>query len=571
MDFYSVASNVKGFFESQDSPGFGAALGGDGQAFNEALEEAMGKDGRGRKLLAAALNSKTLGARGNSLAGGFMKGYQAGEAVSGALDMAKAGLPSSFKKQVGLGILSMGRSGASSTSMQAGAALMDCGSSAEALNGLLNSFGAERGFLKLDKNALPALGKVLSDSGISDEKIDEFLGSLAAGSMGVDQLFQNLQKLDLSSEEKSGGLIASEGGLVAMGQFFNSLGASAETVNNLMNGFKPGERLTASALRELLGPNAEGILAPCLEQGDLNSLKSFLSSMGASERDFQSLKTLLTQTEGRLSTTDFLNFIENMGSTTAQSVTSSQLDMVKAVLENITRDQELAKTPVFDETLVKLQALGDQEVDENFMKLSPALQALRGGLSAQALNNASMNGQNGQGKSRDERETKEQYRQAVMAANSETGQAAMAETVETVQGYGGQESLARQISQKMAYSHRRGLHRLKMNLNPENLGKLDIELKVSGDQLVAHIRAENREAFEALAGEMEELKKSLAESGIELANITLALDDSAGGTSEFADLSSLKEKAAKNAASENILAAGAAEVNGAQGAVYRVV
>lgn len=225
--------------------------------------------------------------------------------------------------------------------------------------------------------------------------------------------------------------------------------------------------------------------------------------------------------------------------------------------------------PVFDETLVKLQALGDQDIDDDFMRLSPALQALRGGISGASQNAAfgGQSGQHGRNGQHDGRESKEQLRQNLYAVNSDSAPAAAVETVEAVQGYGGQESLVRQISQKIAYSHRRGLHRLKMNLNPADMGRLDIELKVQGDQLVAHIRAENRETYEALAGDIESLKAALAESGLEISNLTLAFDDQATGQTEFADLRGLKDQPL--AADEYIPGENAS--NAYQGSVYRVI
>ena len=140
--------------------------------------------------------------------------------------------------------------------------------------------------------------------------------------------------------------------------------------------------------------------------------------------------------------------------------------------------------------------------------------------------------------------------------------------METVQSYGGQESLARQISQKIAYSHRRGVHRLKMNLNPVDMGRLDIELKVQGDQLVAHIRAENRATYEALTGEIESLKTALAESGLEISNLTLAFDDQETGNTEFANLSGQMEQVLAAEARHPSVENPAAYY---QGSVYRVI
>lgn len=585
MDLFGALNTVANSLEP-NSAGLSsdASATPEGKHFGEILAQAMnqtdslGRNVNSRRILTSVLNNNSLSAQTNALAEGFMKGYRSGESIQAGLDLARTTLPSSYRKQVGIGLMALGREGSSVNSMRVGASLMDCASSGDALKNVLKSLGAERSVLKLDKSAIPALKQVLENSGADSDQINDILSDLMSSNMNIEQLFFKLEKLDLSAGGRSGGLTATEAGLSAMGQFFNSLGASPDLVNTLTSAFQTGEPVTAAALRDILGAGANELLAPCLSEGDLDSLRTFLGSMGATKGDFKSLANLLTQSGGRLSMTEFLTFLENMETTPAQPVTGSQLSMVKSILENINRESELAKTPVFDETLTRLQMMGDREIDDDFMNHSPALQALRGGLSVQSLNTTmgGQNGQSGQGR-KDGREAKEHYRQVLHAQSSETTPSAAIDTVEAVQSYGGQESLARQISQKISYSHRRSLHRLKMKLNPDNLGKLDIELKVKDDKLVAHIRAENREAYEALSAEIEDLKTALAEKGIEITAITVALDDMATGLSEFADLSGLKEQAgspAKNAGDElsTFLAARAdGNKNGRRGEIYRVV
>jgi flagellar hook-length control protein FliK len=240
-----------------------------------------------------------------------------------------------------------------------------------------------------------------------------------------------------------------------------------------------------------------------------------------------------------MSVNDFASFFDEMGPGQDVSVGGKELDLIKIILANITREQELAKTPVFDEILTKIQALGDQEIDGEFAKLSPALQALRGGISGENAESSlgGQMGQNGQNGQQHEQQSKEQYRQAMQAMQTGADVTAAGKEVSvTVQGYGGQESFARQISQKILYSHNKGIHRLRMKLNPERMGGLDIELKVKNGELTAHIKAESREAYEALAADIDSLKESLAEGGVKLGNMTLAFDDQENGRREFADL-----------------------------------
>ncbi|MDR1922099.1 MAG: flagellar hook-length control protein FliK [Candidatus Adiutrix sp.] len=472
----------------------------------------------------------------------FKKGWLAADKVKESLDLTGAAMPAGYKEQIGLGLMALGRAGSSVNSMKAGADLSGCRSALEALNGILSGLGAELSVLKLDKGALPTLGRIMSAAGVSDDRINEILAELAGGSMTMDQVFRQLQQVASGETSGSGGgLTATEDGLPALGQFFGSLGASPEMVDAITNGFKAGDAVTAASLREIIGNYDDGLLAPCLSDADAANLKNMLQSMGVGRRDMNTLSTLLTHSQGRLSMDGFLNFIEGMEKTPLQTATTADLNLVQALLEQTVQERQLVKTPVFDEIMIKMQALGDRQIDDDFMELSPALQALKGGIAGLKNDNAGLGGQadGRQGGREADQEAREHFRQALQAQNSETTPAAAMETAETVQGYGGQESLARQIGRKMIYSCRRGVHRLRMNLNPESMGRLDIELTVKGDQLAAHIRAENREAYEALTAEAEALKEALWAGGIEISDLTISFDDKESGRTESADLRAL--------------------------------
>jgi hypothetical protein len=240
------------------------------------------------------------------------------------------------------------------------------------------------------------------------------------------------------------------------------------------------------------------------------------------------LSLLLTQNEGQISLDNFLGFLASieqpMPSFSPTPVTAKEM---QNFLSQITRNDELVKTPVFNEILLKLGGLGDREITEEFRELSPALQALRGGISGIREAEQQRSGFNSNGRGSDSRE-REERRMAYSGIHSDAlasgaGITASSSFNEELQGYGARESLARQLNQKLIYSVKQGIHHLKMNLDPESLGRLDVELKVKGEKLTAHIRAENIEAYEALEKEVTALKESLAEAGLDL-NLTLSFD-----------------------------------------------
>ncbi len=518
----------------------------------------------------------------------FMKGGATRpEELAALMDSAKADLPKTFKKQLGQSLLALGQENRAGSSMKVGADLMGAQNGAAILKDMLGTLGGELPLLKLDKEALPALEELMLESGLEQAEVNDMLADLAKGDMELDTLFHDLSRA-VNDLEQKGSLVATKEGLAGLGQFFTDIGASPKVVESILGGFEPGEKITSAALKDLIGAADETLLNAPISEGNAETLVTALKVMGASPAQLNSLGNLLAESGGKMSVNDFAGFFDQMGPGRDVSVGTKELDLIKNILANINREQELAKTPVFNEILTKIQALGDQELDGEFTKLSPALQALRGGISAEnaessidnadpdgqserkgeqnPYNQSSQTGRDGQERSGQEHsgqrhsgqqysgqerpdqqnsgqerehEAREQYRQAAQAVLTGADVTASSlQTSETAQsyGYGGQDSVARQISQKILYSHNRGLHRLRMKLNPETLGGLDIELKVKDGELTAHIKAESRETYMALADEVDALKEALAEGGVKLSNMTLAFDDEETGRREFADL-----------------------------------
>jgi flagellar hook-length control protein FliK len=68
-----------------------------------------------------------------------------------------------------------------------------------------------------------------------------------------------------------------------------------------------------------------------------------------------------------------------------------------------------------------------------------------------------------------------------------------------------------------------GTHEIALQLSPENLGNLRIDLKLSGGRMDATVRAENPEAREALLRDIPALREALATSGITLSSFDVSL------------------------------------------------
>lgn len=73
-----------------------------------------------------------------------------------------------------------------------------------------------------------------------------------------------------------------------------------------------------------------------------------------------------------------------------------------------------------------------------------------------------------------------------------------------------------------------------MQLAPEHLGKLEIRLKKEGDRLLGRFRVDSREAKEAIDAQLPQLRESLAERGIHLAELTVFVRGDGSSNQSFA-------------------------------------
>lgn len=82
------------------------------------------------------------------------------------------------------------------------------------------------------------------------------------------------------------------------------------------------------------------------------------------------------------------------------------------------------------------------------------------------------------------------------------------------------------LSQQLAYFTRNGIHDAQLRLHPEELGSLQINLRLNNDQAQLHFVTENHQVRAALEAAMPHLRTSLAESGIHLGQSSVGADSS---------------------------------------------
>jgi flagellar hook-length control protein FliK len=447
-------------------------------------------------------------------------------------------LPQSYKNQLGSALMASGneKNGLNGWILAGG------GRPTGLLRDTLESLGGLGSRFNLNRDALSDLEGILAESGLEAERISELMAGLTAGPLTLDRVLMTAAKADaLASAEGLGAgimvdgftLTATPAGLNSLGQFFLSLGLSMESVKAATSSIAPGQSLTSFDLANMISAGGE-ILAPCLTEGDLTSLTAAFKSMGADQNILQQLNALLNQSSPTLNDlTGLLAFMEQPKPLTPDA--SASVKSVQNLLANTALDGTLVKAPLFNEIVLKLANLGDREISSDFVRLSPALQALRGGVSGLKDAQSEFGQGGGQNNFSDSREQATNSAQAI--SGDGTGKGTGAEVKSGLFGealsYSAGETLAKQIEQKLVYSARRGIQRLKINLAPESLGQLDIELKVEKEKLTAHIQAETVEAFEALEKELTSLKESLAQAGLELA-MTISYGNGGEGASTYA-------------------------------------
>jgi hypothetical protein len=452
------------------------------------------------------------------------------------------GLPYGFKSQVSRDLLMTGNleSGLNALSLERGKGAL------ELLKGALEGKDANLSLFSLGKEALPALESVLTASGADYEKIEELMGSLygEGGDLNLNKLLMTLSKAeggffngDSGNQE---GLVASVEVLNNLGQFLTSLGLSLEAVKNVITSVEPGSILPASDLRALIAASEGGnaILNSLISEGDLNFLSLALNSM-ADPTTINGINILLEGDNGQTTLSELLTFLSSREKPELVSSPVKTTEDIQTILSQIKSEGELVKAPVFNEIILKLSLLGDREIDKSFLDLSPALQALRGGLSYRgegaSAGGFSGGGGNSQGGSQNGSEKKDREERRFLMesqynANRDNGAvngSAMGTSLagslyEEVSGYSTGE-FGKRLRDKLVYSAKNGIRKLKMSLTPESLGSVDIELKVKGKDLTANIKADSLEAYRALEKEVMTLKRALAEEGLEL-KLTLSYE-----------------------------------------------
>ncbi|NUU65895.1 flagellar hook-length control protein FliK [Enterobacteriaceae bacterium BIT-l23] len=83
------------------------------------------------------------------------------------------------------------------------------------------------------------------------------------------------------------------------------------------------------------------------------------------------------------------------------------------------------------------------------------------------------------------------------------------------------------LGQQLAMFTRNGIHNAELRLHPQDLGALQLNIRMSQEQAQLHIVSDNHHVRAALEAAMPQLRTSLAEAGIELSQSSVSADNAA--------------------------------------------
>jgi hypothetical protein len=387
----------------------------------------------------------------------------------------------------------------------------------------LESLGLPTDSLTMPKESMDDLKKVLKESGFDDDQIEDIFAQLSEGELTVGRVIAVVNSFEPSMKKFK--LTVSEETIPLLGRFLEEIGLDAAEVQAILNELKPGDTFSASKLQQLITKNTDfNLKGDVFANVDMENLRDMLSSLGVEEEDMDRLWNTLTATKGKMSLEGFMGFLRSVDRPAA--LTKEQAQSIQDVVKELKLSSTLKKKPVFNKILSLLQSMGDKEIDQKFLSSSPAIQALRGGVTT-AENITGGMGSFGQ--ESDTGQSGANYNGQNSLTGSETRMANSAATAKASGTFQSRlsQAVALQVAEKMIFQARNNQNRLTLQLEPKDLGKLNIQMAVRQNQVTATIIAENPMAKEALEEQIGQLRNSLSQQGLNLErfDVSLSSDD----------------------------------------------
>lgn len=431
-----------------------------------------------------------------------------------ALRSQKVKLDQSFRNILQDNLQRSGGTRSASSAHDSGQSLGDCVETTSRRNPLeelqyqIDGLGLPLDSMSLREEDIPRLRKVLSDTGLDETQIQSVMAQLARGELTMDRVMAAIGSLN---SDRVANLTLSESSIPLLGRLLQDLGLKAETVNDITRSLKAGQKFSAETLRDILLKHGQSNLKGLDFSGvDVQNLSDLLTSLGVKEQDLDHLLEKLDLTQGRLSVEGFLGFLKSI--TRPAKLTSDQQDNIARIVDNLLLNNSIRARVQFDRTMSLLLSMGDQEIDENFVSNNPAIQALRGGaISAENVVRGGAEAGRGAATGAD----------GIAGSGTGSGGTSAASSIPAKGAEAGltsrlSDSIIKQVADKMLFQVRNGQQQLRVNLNPPELGRININIVMKQSGLQASIIAESSVVRDALEGQIHQLRAALAEQGLDL-------------------------------------------------------
>lgn len=396
------------------------------------------------------------------------------------------------------------------------------------LKKLLEDLGLPLDSVFLNRDGLPHMAKILSDSGFDQQSIERILDQMRQGPLSLERMLALLGTASGNSQAK---LTLPETSLPLFSRFFQELGYAPEQVKDMVSDLTNGSGFDAETLRTLFHKHGRTNLKELNMTGvDQRNLREILTELGARSKDVQALFSQLQKTEGKMSVEEFLTSLKAL--TEPAALKPNQIAHIGAVIQNLRFKNSLRSQPRFNRFLSLIQSLGNGREDPDFLRNSPAVAFLRqGSVSARALLNSNgfvteidnqVVGQTASGgiASGEGKLTMELWSDSRPVLNRPQQLA---------------ESVLKQVAEKIVYSSLNNRHWIRIQLEPKELGLLKINLIYSNNNLSARIVTENGFVKDALDTQWQQLKNTLSQQGINLERFDVSLDSGQAGLSKRSD------------------------------------
>lgn len=366
------------------------------------------------------------------------------------------------------------------------------------------------------------LQKALEDSGYDTKEIEKIMSTLSNGPMTMDRVLAAIGKPTVQVKDT---LTITEESLPLIGQFLTDLGLGAEQVKEVLGTLQPGQKFNANEFRSLLlqnqnpdqetNANLRGITLAGVDQ---DNLKKMLTALGVSPEEQAPLWNMMKMSNGRVSLDGLISFLKS--TERPEALSKEALDNIRQLVDNLQLTNTLKVQPYFNRVICLLESMGDREIDQKFLEENPAIQALRSGsVSARsALSGSGIMGAEDSSSQPNMGQDGWSQSEARLLESQNTSRAA-----EPNVNYRASAAMAKEIAEKMALSVRNQQSRLRIQLNPKEMGRLDINLVMKNNNLHASIVADSAMAKLVLEEYVGQLKETLAAHGLELESFDVSL------------------------------------------------